>query len=174
MTVSLHAIAIPTFVTGLEALDAILAKAIEHCEAKKIDPAVMCQTRLFPNMLPLWRQVTIACDHAKNGPSRIAGVEPPRFEDNETTLVELRERVAKTVAYARTIDAAALNAAEDKMIEFKVGPNAAKMEAVNYLLHFVLPNFYFHLTTAYDILRTAGVDIGKRDFMGKVPGYMAA
>lgn len=173
MSVSTYAIAIPTFVTGLEALDAILAKAIDHCEAKKIDPAVLCQTRLFPNMLPLWRQVTIACDHAKNGPARIAGVEPPRFEDTETTLVELRERVGKTVAYARTIDEAALNAAPGKMIEFKVGPTAAKMEAVNYLLHFVLPNFYFHLTTAYDILRVAGLEIGKRDFMGKVPGYMA-
>jgi hypothetical protein len=173
MSVSIHAIAIPTFVTGLEALDAILAKAIDYCDAKKIDSAVMCQTRLIPNMLPLWRQVTIACDHAKNGPSRIAGVEPPRFEDNETTLQELRERVAKTVAYVKTIDEAALNAAPGRMIEFKVGPNAARMEAAHYLLHFVLPNFYFHLTTAYDILRTAGVDIGKRDFMGNVPGYMA-
>jgi hypothetical protein len=174
MTLNAYSASIPVFVTSLEALDAILEKAIGFCADKKIDSTVMCQTRMMPNMLPLWRQVTIACDHAKNGPSRITAVEPPRFEDTETTLVELRERIARTVAYVRSIDADALNASAGRMIEFKVGPNAARMEAMNYLIHFVLPNFYFHVTTAYAILRQAGLDIGKRDFMGKVPGYMAA
>ncbi len=173
MTLTVYAISVPVFVAGLEALDAILGKAIDFCAARKIDPAVLCATRLMPDMLPLSRQVMIACDHAKNGPSRVAGVEPPRFEDTETTLVELRDRIARTVAYVKRMDELALNAAPGRMIEFKVGPTQARMEAVSYLIHFVTPNFYFHLTTAYAILRSVGLEIGKRDFMGQVPGYMA-
>ena len=170
MSISPYSASVSIIVTTLEALDAILAKAVDFCATKKIDPAVMCATRLMPDMLPLSRQVMIACDHAKNGPSRLADVQPPKFEDTETTLVELRERIKKTLDYVKAIDEAALNAAPGRIIEFKVGPNTMQQEAILYLLHFVLPNFFFHVSTAYAILRSSGLDIGKRDFMGQVPG----
>lgn len=170
MTLSPYAVAVPRFITTLEALDAILAKAVEFCAEKKIDQTVMCSTRLMPDMLTFARQVMIACDHAKNGPSRIAGIEAPRFEDTETTIDQLRERIAKTLAYVRSIDEAALNAGAGKVIEFKIGPNVMRQETMQYLVHFVLPNFYFHVTTAYAILRASGLVIGKRDFLGAVPG----
>lgn len=167
---ALHAAAIPTFITGLQAMDAILAKTEAFCTAKKIDPAVMVATRLMPDMLPLARQVMIACDHAKNGCARLAGLEAPRFEDTETTLIDLRTRIARTLDYVRSVDTALIDAAPGRIIEMKIGPNSMRQEASLYLLHFVLPNFYFHLSTAYAILRTSGLEIGKRDFLGAVPG----
>ncbi len=174
MTISIYTASVPAFVQSLEALSAILAKAGDFCAARKIDPAVMCATRLIPDMLPLSRQVMIACDHAKNGSSRIAAVEAPKFEDTEKTIDELRERVAKTIDYIKTIDRSALEAAPGREIRFSIGPNPMKMEAVAYLTHFVLPNFYFHYTTAYAILRSSGVDVGKRDFIGTPPGLQPA
>jgi len=117
-------------------------------------------------MLPLARQVSLACDFAKNGTARIAGIDPPKFEDTETTIDELKARIAKTLDLIGTYDRGAIDAAAGKTIEFPVGPNKMKMPAENYLLHMVLPNFFFHTTAAYAIIREAGVDIGKRDFIG--------
>ena len=174
MSLTAYSISVPVFVTALEALDAILVKAGEFCVAKKIDPVVLAATRLIPDMLPLSRQVMTACDHAKNGTSRLAAVEPPRFEDTETTIDQLRERIAKTVAYLKSVDEAAIDAAPGRILEISIGPNKIKMEAVQYMLHFCTPNFYFHLTTAYAILRKSGLDVGKRDFMGAVPGIIPA
>ena len=174
MTISTYTTSVPAFLQTLEALSAILGKASDFCAAKKIDPAVLCATRLIPDMLPFSRQVLIACDFAKNGTARLAGVEAPKFDDTETTLVELQARIAKTIDYVKTVDPAAVAAAPGRIIEFPVGPNKMKMEAALYLAHFVLPNFYFHVTTAYAILRASGLEIGKRDFMGTPPGLMPA
>ena len=150
---------------------AILDKAAQHAVEAKFDPAVYATLRLRPNMLAFPRQVQVFCDQAKNGAGRLAGVEPPRFEDNETTLDELKARIEKTLAFVRSLDKAALEAGAEREIVFPIGPSIkAKMRGRDYLLHYVLPNYYFHLTTAYDLLRFAGVDIGKRDYLGQVPG----
>lgn len=167
---SMSRAAIPSFEIGLNALSAILDKAQAHAEAKRFDPAVLLNTRLFPDMFPLTRQVQIACDQAKNGGARLAGTEPPKHEDNEKTLAELKARIAKTVAFVKTLDAAQIDAAADREITFPLGPqNKGHMKGADYLNHFVLPNFYFHLSTAYGILRHCGVELGKRDFLAGIP-----
>lgn len=164
---------LPVFEIGLNALSGLLDKAAAFAAAKKLDPAVLPQWRLAPDMYPLSRQVQIACDQAKNGASRLAGVEPPRYEDNETTIDQLKSRIAKTIAYVNTLDAKKIDAASDREITFPLGPtNKGHMKGDDYLTHFVLPNFYFHLTAAYAILRQCGVDIGKRDFVGAIPMRM--
>jgi uncharacterized protein len=165
---------IQVFETSLNALSALLDKAQAHAEAKKIDPAALLNARLFPDMFPFSRQVQIACDQAKNGGSRLADAEPPRFEDNETTFAELKARIAKTVAYVKTLDAKKIDEAGEREITFPLGAaNKGQMKGADYLNHFVLPNFYFHATTAYDILRHSGVEIGKRDFIGAIPLTLA-
>ena len=167
---SMSAASIPVFEIGLNALSAILDKAAAYAEAKKIEPTVLLGMRLFPDMLAFTSQVQIACDQAKNGSARLAGVEPPRYEDNEKTLVELKARIAKTLAYLKSLDRKAIDAATDREITLPLGPNKkGHMKGADYLHHFALPNFYFHLTTAYDILRHCGVEIGKFDFLGAVP-----
>ena len=164
---------IPVFEISLNALSALLDKAAAYCEGKKIDPAALLNTRLFPDMFPLTRQVQSACDQAKNGSARLAGIDPPRYEDNETTIAELKARIAKTLAFVKTLDAKKIDASADREITFPLGPtNKGHMTGADYLNHFVLPNFYFHLTTAYDILRHCGVEIGKRDFFGAIPMRM--
>ena len=161
---------IPVFEIGLSALSALLDKAEAYAEAKRIDPTVLLNARLFPDMFAFTRQVQSACDQAKNGGARLAGVEPPRYEDNEKTIAELRTRIAKTVAFVKTLDAERIDTAADREIIFPLGPNnKGHMRGADYLNHFALPNFYFHLTTAYDILRHCGVEIGKRDFLGTIP-----
>jgi uncharacterized protein len=157
---------VPFFTHSLNALSAILDKAEAHCAAKRIDPAVMAQTRLIPDMLPLWRQVTIACDHAKGAPARLAGVDVPSFADTETTLAELKDRIARTVAFIATIPADAFDAADARTITVKAGPRELTFPAVQYYFGYAIPNFYFHMTTAYNILRASGVDVGKVDFLG--------
>ena len=169
MSVSLSKASVGTFIQSLDALGAVLDKAAAYAAAKKIDPAVLAASRLYPDMLPLARQVMIATDQAKNGTARLAGVEPPKFEDKETTIDQLKARVVKTVAYLRTVDTAKLDAAGEKEIVFPVGPNKMKMKGGDYLVLFVLPNFYFHVTMAYAVLRECGAEIGKRDFLGAVP-----
>lgn len=167
---SMSRAAIPSFEIGLNALSAILDKAQAHAEAKRFDPAVLLNTRLFPDMFPLTRQVQIACDQAKNGGARLAGTEPPKHDDNEKTLAELKARIAKTVAFVKTLDAAQIDGAADREITFPLGPqNKGHMKGADYLNHFVLPNFYFHLSTAYGILRHCGVELGKRDFLAGIP-----
>jgi hypothetical protein len=173
MSYSMSQASLPVFETGLNALSATLDKAIAYAEAKKIDASVLLQSRLSPDMFALSRQVQIATDQAKNGSARLAGVEAPRHEDNETTIDQLKARIAKTVAYLKTLDPKQIDASADREITFPLGPtNKGHMKGDNYLNHFVLPNFYFHTTAAYAILRHCGVEIGKRDFLGAIPMRM--
>jgi len=169
MPFSLSQASIPVFEIGLNALSGVLDKAAAFAAAKKIEPTVLLGWRLAPDMFACVRQVQVACDHAKNGSARLAGVEPPKFEDSEKTIDELKARIAKTIAFLKTLDSRALDAAADKDIVFPLGPGKAQMQGGDYLDHFVLPNFYFHLTAAYACMRACGVDVGKRDFMGAVP-----
>jgi hypothetical protein len=158
---------------GLNALSGVLDKAAAFAAAKKIDPSVLLNTRLAPDMFPLTRQVQLATDLAKNGASRLAGVEPPRYEDTETTIDQLKARIAKTLAHLKTLDTKKIDAAGQRELTFPLGPvNKGQMKADDYLNHFVLPNVYFHLTAAYAILRHCGVDIGKQDFLGAIPMKM--
>jgi uncharacterized protein len=170
MSSSMYQAALPVFEIGLNALSAVLDKAEAYAAAKKIDPTVLLRSRLSPDMFDLVRQVQIAADQAKNGSSRLAGVEAPRYEDNETTIDQLKARLAKTVAYLKTLDRKQVDSSADRQITFPLGPTVkGHMKGDDYLNHFVLPNFYFHLTAAYAILRHCGVDIGKRDFLGTIP-----
>ncbi|HXX26498.1 MAG TPA: DUF1993 domain-containing protein [Pseudolabrys sp.] len=170
MPFSLSTASIPVFEIGLNALSGVLDKAAAFVAAKKVEPSVLLGYRLAPDMFALGRQVQVACDQAKNGSARLAGVEPPKFEDTETTIDQLKERVAKTVAFIKTLDTKAIDASVDREITFPLGAsNKGHMKGGDYLNHFMLPNFYFHLTAAYAIIRHAGVDIGKRDFLGAIP-----
>ena len=173
MSFSMSQASLPVFEIGLKALAAVLDKAEAHAAAKKIDSSVLLNSRLSPDMFALTRQVQIASDQAKNGSARLAGVEAPRYEDNETTIDQLKARIAKTVAYLSTLDPKQIDASAAREITFPLGPaNKGHMKGDDYLNHFVLPNFYFHLTAAYAILRHCGVDIGKRDFLGSIPMKM--
>jgi hypothetical protein len=164
---------VPPLEIGLNALSGNLDKAAAFAAAKKIEPTVLTQWRLAPDMFALARQVQIACDLTKNGVARLAGVEPPKFEDDETTIDQLKARIAKTVAYVKTLDSKQIDASADREITFPLGPtNKGHMKGDDYLNHFVLPNVYFHLTAAHAILRQCGVDIGKRDFLGAIPMKM--
>jgi hypothetical protein len=161
---------LPVFEIGLNALSANLDKAAAFAAAKKIDSAILLGTRLAPDMFALTRQIQVACDQAKNSSARLAGVEAPKFEDNETTIDQLKARIAKTIAYTKTLDARQIDGAGDREITFPLGPtNKGHMKGDDYLNHFVLPNFYFHITAAYAILRHCGVEVGKRDFLGGIP-----
>jgi uncharacterized protein len=170
MSFSMSQACLPAIEIGLNALSAVLDKAAAFAAAKKIDPSVLLNTRLAPDMFPLVRQVQVATDLAKNGAARLAGVEPPRFEDKETTIDELKARLTKTVAFIKTLDPKQIDAAADRQITIPLGPvNKGQMRGDDYLNHFILPNVYFHLTAAYAILRHCGVEIGKQDFLGAIP-----
>jgi uncharacterized protein len=169
MPFSMSQASLPVFEIGLNALSAVLEKAAAHITAKKIDQSVLIGWRLAPDMFAFGRQVQVACDQAKNGSARLAGTEPPKFEDTETTLDQLKERIAKTVAYLKTLDTKAIDASSEREITFPLGQNKGQMKGGDYLNHFMLPNFYFHLTAAYAVARNFGVDIGKRDFLGAIP-----
>jgi uncharacterized protein len=173
MAFSMSRASLPVFEIGLNALSANLDKAAAFAAAKKIDAAILLNTRLAPDMFALTRQVQVATDQAKNGSARLAGVEAPKYEDNETTIDQLKARLAKTVAYLKTLDARQIDGAADREITFPLGPNnKGHMKGDDYLNHFMLPNFYFHLTAAHAILRHCGVEIGKRDFLGAIPMKM--
>jgi hypothetical protein len=172
MTLSVYQSSVGVYQVMLPALSANLDKAAAHAAQAKFDPAVYMTMRLAPNMLAFPKQVQICTDHAKRSAARLAGVEAPAYEDNEATLDELKARIDKTLAFLATLDKNAIEAGAEREIVMPVGANKARMRGDNYLLHYALPNFYFHLTTAYDLLRHAGVDIGKRDFMGNVPGFV--
>ena len=175
MSLSLYQSSVAVFERCLTAFLGILDKAEAHAKARKFDPTNYLGLRLAPDMFPLVRQVQSMCDNAKNGSSRLAGVTAPAFEDKEATFEELRDRIGRTLDYLKTLDSKAIDAAGDRDIVFPAGPSAKfRMQGANYLVHYVLPNFYFHLTTAYDILRGAGVEVGKRDFLGAVPGIEPA
>ena len=169
MPFSMSQASLPVFEIGLNALSGVLDKAAAFAAAKKVDAAVLLGCRLAPDMFALARQVQTACDQAKNGAARLAGTEAPKFEDNETTLDQLKARIAKTVAFLKTLDGKAIDASADREITFPLGPNKGQMMGGDYLNHFVLPNFYFHLTAAYAIVRHCGVEVGKRDFLGAIP-----
>ena len=170
MTISMYQASIPTFVRALNNLADILQKAADHAEAKKIDPAVLVNSRLFPDMFPLSKQVQIASDAAKGGAARLAQAQPPSFEDNETTLPQLVERARKTVAYLQTLKPEQIDGSEDRTVSWKTSTATKTMQGQPYLLHHVLPNIFFHVTTTYDILRHNGVELGKQDFLGKFQG----
>jgi uncharacterized protein len=170
MPFSMSKAALPALAIVLDAAAALLDKADAFVATKKVDPAVLLGWRLAPDMFPFARQFQILSDLAKNGGARLAGATPPRFEDTETSIVELKERLAKTAAFLATLDPTAIDAAADTTITFPRGPNAkGHMIGADYLNHFVLPNVYFHLAAAYAILRSLGVDIGKADYLGKIP-----
>jgi hypothetical protein len=169
MSASLSSASLPVFEIGLNALSGVLDKAAAYAAAKKVEPSVLLNYRLAPDMFALIRQVQVSCDQAKNGSARLAGVEPPKFEDTESSIDQLKERIAKTVAFLKSLDAKAIDASSEREVTFPLGPNKGHMKGSDYLNHFVLPNFYFHLTAAYALARHAGVELGKRDFLGAIP-----
>ena len=167
MTISMYDASVPVIRQMLTALSDVLAKAEAHAAARKIEPAALLQSRLFPDMLPFVRQVQIACDFGKSIPSRLAGVEVPAYDDTEQSFEELRSRIARTLAFIDGIDAAAFEGSEAIEIVLRPGtPKERKIAGGAYLLHYGLPQFFFHVTTAYALLRHNGVEIGKRDYMG--------
>ena len=172
MPSSLSQASVSAFEIGLNALSGVLDKAAAFAAAKKIDPAVLLNSHLSPDMFNLTRQVQVVTDQARRGSARLAGAEPPSYEDNEITIDQLKARLAKTVAYLKTLDPKQIDASADREITFPIGSNKAQMKGGDYLNHFVLPNFYFHLTAAYAILRHCGVELGKRDFLGAIPVKM--
>lgn len=166
MAISMYTASVPVFQHMLRNLSHILGKGEASAQARKFDPAVLANARLAPDMLPLTRQILIACDAAKLGVARISGLEAPKFEDNETTFAELQERVRKTLDWLETVPASALDGTEDKDITFPVGRDKTRtMKGQAYLATWALPNFFFHVTTAYAILRHNGVDLGKQDYL---------
>jgi uncharacterized protein len=166
MSISMYQASLPVLIRGLTNLQAILGKAEAHAAAKQIEPSVFTNARLAPDMLPLVRQVYIASDTAKGCAARLAGVEPPKFEDVEQTFDELQARIQKTIDYLKEFNAAQIDGSESRAITLKMRPGPIEFTGLSYLFGFVLPNFYFHVTTAYDILRHNGVELGKLDYLG--------
>jgi len=166
MKISMYQASAPRFANILKNLSAILDKAQAHCEAKKIEPAALTGMRLIADMFPLARQVQIACDTAKGAVARLAGAEIPKHEDTEQTLAELKQRIAKTVDFILSVKPDRIEGSDDKQVQLKLGGRDVSFTGMQYLLGHAYPNFYFHVTTAYNILRANGVDIGKRDYIG--------
>jgi hypothetical protein len=168
MTVSLYDVSIPALTRGLTNLSAILDKGAAHAAAKKTDAKAYAAARLIADMHPLTRQVQIACDTAKGAAARLAGIEAPKHEDNEATIDELKARIQKTVDFIATVKAEQVNGPESREIVLAFPNRTLKFTALDYVRGFVLPNFYFHLTMAYAVLRANGVDVGKNDFLGAI------
>jgi len=167
MSISLYTATVPVFKQMLLALSDVLKKGEEHAQNRKFDPAVLLQSRLFPDMLPLVRQVQIACDFAKSVPARIAGVEVAAYEDSEQSFAELQQRIAKTLALIEGMTAEQLNGSAVKEVVLRPGtPKEKKLTVEDYALKYGMPQFFFHVTTAYNLLRHNGVEIGKKDYMG--------
>ena len=168
MTISMYSASVPSLARSLSNLREILHKAEAHAVTHKIDPTVLIGARLYPDMFPLSRQVQIATDMAKGGASRLAGREIPKYEDDETTFAQLLARIDKTLQWLESFKPEDINGSEDKNIELKIHERTLSFNGQSYLLDYVLPNVYFHVTTTYAILRHNGVEIGKKDFLGKV------
>jgi hypothetical protein len=166
MSISMYQASVPLLLRGLTSLQAILGKAEAHAAEKQIDPSVFINARLYPDMLPLVRQVYITSDTAKGCAARLAGVEPPKFDDVETTFEELHARIQKTIDYLKEFNASQIDGSQEHTITLKMRSGPIDFTGANYLLQFVLPNFFFHITTAYDILRHNGVELGKLDYLG--------
>jgi hypothetical protein len=169
MAMSMYRASVPIFLQMLPALSAVLDKAAAHAAAKKIDPQVFFDARLYPDMFPLSRQIQIATDFAKGACARLAGVEPPKYADTERNFDELKARIAKTVDFIKEFKPAQIDGSEERDISLMLGGQPQKFKGENYLTGLVLPNFFFHVTTAYAILRHNGVELGKQDFM-RPPG----
>jgi hypothetical protein len=169
MTISMYQASVPVFVRALQNLRAVLQKGEAHAAEKDFAPEVLLQTRLIADMLPLVRQVQIATDMAKNGACRLAGSEPPKFEDDETSFAQLYARIDRAIEVMRGIGAAQVDGSEARSIVLQMRSGEMKFEGQAYLLGFVLPNLFFHCTTSYVILREAGVQVGKMDFIGGTP-----
>ena len=166
MAISMYQASAPRFARMLRNLSAILAKAQAHAEGKKLDPAALTSFRLFPDMFPLTRQVQIACDQAKGAVSRLAGVEPPKHEDTEQTIAELQARIARTLDYVESMKPAQIDGSETREVVLKLRAGELRLNGLDYLFSHAYPNFYFHVTTAYAMLRHNGVELGKKDFVG--------
>jgi uncharacterized protein len=167
MTISMYQASVPSLMRSIDNLVVILEKGAADAETRKIDPTVLINSRLYPDMLPLSKQVQIVSDVARRGAARLAGLEAPVMADNETTFPELIERLKKTNAFLATLTPAQIDGSETKAIALLMGKETMNFEGLPYLLSFVLPNVYFHVTTAYNILRHSGVKLGKLDFLGK-------
>ncbi|KQZ31966.1 hypothetical protein ASD50_14660 [Mesorhizobium sp. Root552] len=166
MAISMYDVSVPVFAARLKALSGVLEAAEKNAVERKIDPRTFLTSRLAPDMFTLARQVQIATDHAKGAPSRLAGRDVPKYEDNEASFAELQTRIAKVGEHLSSFSAADIEGSEDRVIELKVGGRELSMSGSQYLLNFAMPNFYFHLTTAYGILRHYGVPLGKIMFLG--------
>ncbi len=167
LKISMYHASVPVFVRALNNLAAILEKAAKHAEIRELGPGVLINFRLFPDMLPLSMQVQIAADSAKNGVARLAGVEAPKYDDNEASIPELIARLRKTVTFLESIKPDQIDGSEDNTVSWKTPTTTQTMQGMPYLLTQVTPNVYFHVTTAYDILRHCGVEIGKQDYLGR-------
>jgi len=167
MKISMYQASAPRFANALRNLSAILDKAQVHAEAKKLDPAVLGSLRLIADMFPLARQVQVACDTAKGAVARLAGAEIPKYEDTEQTIAELKARIARTLDFVASVPAAKIDGSEEREVVMKMRGQDVKFSGLQYLFGHAWPNFYFHVTTAYNILRANGVEIGKRDFIGQ-------
>ncbi len=166
MNISMYQASIPPLTHSLSNLVHILEKALTHAEEKKIEQSALIDFRLYPDMFPLKKQVQIASDISRRGVARLAGVQAPAMEDNETTFAELIDRTKNTIAYLKTFKPEQIDGTEDKIIELPIGQEKFTFKGMSFLLYFVMPNVYFHVTTTYDILRHCGVELGKRDFLG--------
>jgi hypothetical protein len=166
MKISMYQASAPRFANMLRNLSVLLDKGQAHCEARKIDPAVMGGMRLIADMFPLSRQVQIACDTAKGAVARLAALDIPKHEDTEQTFAELKQRIAKTIDFILSVPAEKIDGSEDRQVTLRLGGRDVTFTGIQYLLGFAHPNFYFHVTTAYDILRANGVELGKRDYIG--------
>jgi len=168
MAITLYDASVPMFRQLLGSLSAILEKASTHAAARGFDASVLLQSRLYPDMFPLVRQVQIACDAAKFGVARVAGVDAPRHDDTEQTVEELQARIAAVLAFVEGVPRERIDGQEQREVTVPVRDGSLKMSAQRFLLHRALPNFFFHVTTAYNILRHNGVELGKRDYLGKI------
>ncbi len=166
MPCGLHAVSIPVFARMLRNVSALLDKAAADAEARKFEPSVLLASRLYPDMFPLLRQVQLACDFAKGASARLAGVAVPAFPDDEATIDELKARIAKVLTFIEGLPAADVDAGFDRDVTIKLRDRSVELKGIDYLNDLAMPNFYFHVTTTYDILRHNGVAIGKRDFVG--------
>jgi hypothetical protein len=165
MPISMYRASVPIFLQILPCTSAILDKTAVHAAAKKIEPQVFLEARLYPDMFPLTRQIQIASDFAKGACARLAGVEPPKYPDTETTIDELKARIAKTIAFIKEFKPSQIDGSEEREISLQMGGQTRTFKGENYLISVVLPNFFFHATTAYAILRHNGVELGKQDFL---------
>lgn len=166
MPLSMYQASIPVLIRGFNNLSVILEKAAAYAEAKKIDPSVLINARLAPDMYPLSTQIQIASDVAKGCAARLAGIDVPSYADTEVSFPELQERIARTVAFLQSVSAGQIDGSEEKPITIKMAQKDIEFKGQSYLLSFVIPNFYFHMSMAYAILRHNGLEIGKRDFVG--------